>query len=156
AVGFDCGDRTIDGFHRNCAFESVGAFAFDEFAAFLHGSHDAGLLIVTSDDLEEAGRSPGLEFPAENFLIELTGAIDVVNVDGEVGELACHGINARLECPWRTCDKLPRYVEIPPRRRWHPNPQLRRDTGEQDAHSAALRRLGPVDLCIARRNERAY
>ena len=54
-----------------------------------------GASSVAGLDQVEARRAPGLEAPAEHGLVKGDGAVDIVGVDGEGGEIGWHGLEAR-------------------------------------------------------------
>src|SRR5262249_2495474 len=62
----------------------------------VHEAANAGVIRRAGVDEVEAGRTPWLELPAEDSLVEFAGAVDVVDVDGEGGEVVWHGDDRNL------------------------------------------------------------
>src|SRR4029077_4276627 len=70
----------------------------------LQGGHQPGLLPRRRADVEEPGRAPRFEGPAEHGGVERPGDVDVVGVDGEVGDvLRCrvHDVDGTGVDGWR-------------------------------------------------------
>ena len=66
--------------------------------AFLQGALQAAIPVCAGADEVEVWRTPWLEAPTEDFLVEGPGAIDLVCVDGKVADMIRHGHPPGLGC----------------------------------------------------------
>ena len=69
---------------------------------------------VVALDVEEPGRAPRLEAPAEHRLVEAAGGVDVVGVDGEVSERCTHAQRCyagAVVADRRRCDRICRWCD---------------------------------------------
>ena len=79
----------VDVVHGERALEPHRLRAVDQLPAVLERGQDAARAGL---DLVEVRRTPGLEGPAQDGLVEAASAFDIVGVDGEVGEVGGHGV----------------------------------------------------------------
>src|SRR5262249_4915940 len=75
--------------HADRALEADHALAGQQLAPALQSAAH-GLWAGAREDLEEPGRTPGLDLPAEHALVEPAGPRHVVGVDREVLQVVRH------------------------------------------------------------------
>src|SRR5580698_5100086 len=86
-----CGND-IDILDRKCRLDAVESGSGARHQAFVHETANPGRFLVAGMYQIKARRSPGLELPFEYRFIESAGAVYIIDMDGERGEIVWHGM----------------------------------------------------------------
>ena len=88
ALSFDSRNGIVYRIDGDRAFVAIGSLTGNQLPSPLKRTHRVGPLVVSSLDLIEAGRPPGLKLPSKNLAVELTRPLQIVGVDREMRNIS--------------------------------------------------------------------